>query len=306
MLHIGLNGKTDMKIRPRDLRRPGLLLILLVSLMALLPAGVTAAAPLPGAGALPTIRVMASDYHYDLSRRSLPLGAVNVAFTNHGPHTHALQTARIDPGRTQAEFTLVLLGFLDETVTESPPWLHLDVPFAFGPTSPGRSVTAAVRLSQPGRYVLFDLLTGRSGRAFAELGMVASFSVGGHPRAGSLPHADAVVTGTDSMFQVPPLGAGRLVLDLRNEATVERQFAIVQLQHGRTTEDLRAWIGGGQVGPAPGEFIANVLPIDAGHRLLLKLWLAPGHYMLVDNGETENGVPYSDLGLLTTFIVRPA
>lgn len=306
MMRFGLNGSTDMKIRPRAIRRPSLLLAVLVSSMALLPASATAAEPLPADGVLPTIHIEASDYHYDLLRRSLPLGPVNVAFANHGPHTHALQTARIDPERTQAEFVKVLLGFLDGTVTESPPWLHLDVPFAFGPTSPGRSVTAAIRLSQRGRYVLFDLLTEKSGRTFAELGLVASFSVDGHPRAGTLPHADAVITGTDSMFQVPPLRAGRLVLNLRNEATVERQFAIIQLQLGRTIEDLRAWIIGGQVGPTPGEFIADVLPIAAGHCLLLKLRLAPGHYLLVDNGETENGVPYSELGLLITFVVRPA
>jgi hypothetical protein len=262
MMRIGLNGRTDMKIRPRALRLPGLLLTVLVSLMALLPASAVAAAPLPAGGLLPTIHIKASDYHYDLSLRSLPRGPVGVAFTNHGRHTHALQTARIDPGRTQAEFVKVLLGFLDGTITEAPPWLH-DAPFAFGPTSPGRSVTAAIRLSQPGRYVVFDLLTGRSGQTFAELGMVASFSVGGHPRTGSLPHADAVITGTDSTFQVPPLRAGRLLLKLRNEATVERQFAIIQLQPASTIEDLRAWIVGGQVGPAPGEFIANVLPTPA-------------------------------------------
>jgi hypothetical protein len=302
---IGLNGRTDMKIWPRDLRRPGLILTVLVFVMALLPASAKAAVPLSAGDLLPTINITASDYHYHLSRRSLPPGPVGVAFTNHGPHTHALQTARIDPGRTQAEFVTVLLGFLDGTITEAPPWLH-DAPFAFGPTSPGRSVTAAIRLSQPGRYVVFDLLTGRSGQTFAELGMVASFSVGGHPRTGSLPHADAVITGTDSTFQVPPLRAGGLVLKLRNEATVERQFAIVQLQPGRTIEDLRAWIVGGQVGPAPGEFVADVLPIAAGRRLLLKLRLAPGHYLLVDNGENENGVPYSELGLLTTFVVTPA
>ena len=108
------------------------------------------------------------------------------------------------------------------------------------------------------------------------------------------------------MFQVPPLRAGSLVLKLRNEAAVERQFAIVELRHGRTIEDLRGWIVGGQVGPAPGEFIANVLPIAAGHSLLLKLRLAPGQYLLVDDGESENGVPYSELGLRTTFVVGRA
>lgn len=293
-----------MKIRPRDLRRPAAaLLTVLVALVGLLPVNATEAAQRPAGGELPTIHIRAHDYHYDLSRRSLPPGPVNVAFTNHGPRTHALQTARIDPGRTQAEFVKVLQGFLDGTITESPSWLHLDVPFAFGPTSPGRSVAAAVRLSQPGRYVVFDLLTGRSGRTFAERGMVASFSVAGNPRAGSLPRADAVITGTDTAFQVPPLRAGRLVLKLRNEAKVERQFAIIQLQHGRTIGDLRAWILDGQVGPAPGEFVANVLPIAVGARLLLKLRLTPGHYVLVDNGETEDGVPYSQLGLLTRFVV---
>jgi hypothetical protein len=305
MMPNGVNERTDMKIRCRGLRLPGLRVTVLVALLALLPAGTAAAAQRPANGVLPTIHIKASDYHYDLSRRSLPLGPAAVAFTNRGPHTHALQMVRIDADRTQAEFVTVLLGFLDGTVTDAPPWLH-DAPFAFGPTSPGRSVTAAIRLSEPGRYVVFDLLTGRSGRTFAELGMVASFSVGGDPGPGSLPNADAVITGTDSMFQVPPLRAGDLILQLQNEATVERQFAIIQLQQGSTIEDLRAWIGGGQVGPTPGEFIANVLPIAAGQQLLVKLRLAPGHYLLVDNGETENGVPYSELGLLTTFVVAPA
>ena len=304
MVRIGLCRRTDLEIGPRVLSRPGLLLTVLVSLLALLPVGTAEAAPSADGGVLPTINIKASDYHYDLSRGNLRPGPVGVTFTNHGPHTHALQMVRIDAERTQAEFVKVLLGFLDGTVTEAPPWLH-DAPFAFGPTSPGRSVTAAIRLSQPGRYVVFDLLTGRAGRTFAELGMVASFSVGGHPRAGSLPRADAVITGTDSTFEVPQLRAGGLVLELRNEATAERQFAIIQLRPGRTIEDLRAWIIGGQVGPEPGVFVANVLPIAAGQRLLLKLNLAPGHYLLVDNGETEEGIPYTQLGLLTRFVVGP-
>lgn len=299
----------------RRIGLPGLAPVILISVIGLV--SVCPAAAAPGAAdagrptaspsearRLPTIHVKASDYHYALSRPHLPAGPVKVAFTNQGPHTHALQTARLDPGRTQADFVRVLHGFLDGTITEAPPWLH-DATFAFGPTSPGRSVTTSIRLNQPGRYVLYDLLTGRSGKTFAELGMVGSFSVSGQPRGGALPQADAVITGSDSAFDVPRLRAGRLVLELRNDATVERQFAIVQLNDRRTLEDMRTWIEGGQVGPAPGEFVANVLPIAAGHRLLLHLRLTTGHYLLVDDGVNDDGVPYSELGLLTRFVVCP-
>ena len=225
-----------------------------------------------------------------------------MVFTNNSPHTHALQMVRLDPGRRQGEFVKVLYGFLDGTITEPPRWLH-GAPFGFGPISPARSVTASIHLRQPGRYVMYDLLTGRSGRTFAELGMVASFSVSDDQRTGSLPHADAVITGTDDTFEVPEIQAGSAVLKLRNRATVDRQFAIVQLHHGRTIKGLRAWLAGGQVGPAPGEFIANVLPIAPGRRLLLSVQLSPGQYTLVDDGENGKGVPYTDLGLLTTFEV---
>jgi hypothetical protein len=290
-------------------------LALPISLFALSPVGLASAAPPPADGAyaasspsvtraLAVLKIDAGDYRYHLSRRHLPRGPVSMVFTNDGPHTHALQMVRLDPGRRQGEFVNVLHGFLDGTITESPPWLH-GAPFGFGPISPDRSVTASIHLRQPGRYVMYDLLTGRSGRTFAKLGMVASFSVGDRQRTGSLPRADSVITGTDHTFEVPEMLAGSLVLKLRNEASVDRQFAIVQLHHGRTIKDLRAWLAGGQVGPAPGEFIANVLPIVPGRRLLLSVQLSPGQYILVDDGENGNGVPYTDLGLLTAFTVGP-
>lgn len=311
-----LHATTATPFLARVLRPTSVLLALLMPLLVLSAVGRTAAARPPADGgrtsltpsgtrSLPTIKIEARDHHYELSRSHLPRGPVTVAFTNHGPQTHALQMVRLDPGRRQAEFVTVLRGFLDGSVTEPPAWLH-KAPFGFGPTSSGRSVTTSIYMKQPGRYVVYDLLTGRSGRTFAELGMVASFSVGAQPRRGALPQAEAVITGTDNTFQVPEIRAGLLLFKLRNEANVDRQFAIVQLHPGRTIESLRGWLAGGQVGPAPGEFIANVLPIEAGHHLLLQVLLSPGQYTLVDDGQNKNGVPYTDLGLFTTIEVGPA
>lgn len=283
----------------------GTFLAVLLATAMLVPGRGASAVPGPDRGHLPSVRIEARDNAYIVSRPRLRPGPIDVTFANHGPHVHALQTARLDPGRTQAEFVEVLVGFLDGTVTEAPPWLHQDVPFGFGPTSPRRWVTASVVVSQPGRYVLFDLLVDGSGRTFAEQGMVGSFLVEGDPSVGALPQAEAIITATDAAFLVPPLHAGHLVLRLTNQATVERQFAVVALRRGRTLDGLRTWLRGGQVGPPPGEFVANVLPIASGADLLLTLRLAAGCYLLVDNGESPEGVPYSDLGLLTGFVVGP-
>jgi hypothetical protein len=273
---------------------------------ATLPAPAAAADRDAARGHMSVLHIGARDSRFDLSGRRLSPGPVKVSFTNFGAHTHMLQIARVDLGRTQADFVTVLEGFLDGTVTEAPDWLHSDVPFGFGPTSPGRSVTAAVRLTRPGLYVLSDLLYGQSGEPFALQGMVASFSVAGDMRSGVLPRADATIVGGDAAFFVPPLRAGELVLRLRNAAQVERQFAIVKLEPGMTLQQLREWVLGGQVGPAPGEFVANVLPIAVGRSLLIKVRLAAGRYVLADDGETDAGVPYSTLGLLTVFDVRRA
>src|SRR4051812_36459917 len=109
MTRIQSGGKASvMNTRNRALRPRAVLTVVLCILAVSVPAAEARTVAEHAAPALGTIHIDAYRHHYDLSRQSLRPGPLAVTFTDHGPNARALQTARLDPGRTQAEFVTVL------------------------------------------------------------------------------------------------------------------------------------------------------------------------------------------------------
>jgi hypothetical protein len=78
-----------------------------------------------------------------------------------------------------------------------------------------------------------------------KLGMIKAFDVVGTSGA-KLPEPDATVTARDRAMEVPHLQAGKQTLELKNGASRPREFELLSLKPGKSTEDVQAFMERGR------------------------------------------------------------
>jgi len=263
-------------------------------------AAIVAAAALPGCGGAqkpaaeqPTtagetgvVRVEAREYTYLMPER-VKGGVVSLEFINGGLELHEFALARLAPGATFEEFRRELTDGDDEA-----PGAELARDVGGVPVlSPGQRATVTRRLA-PGTYVLVDYVPAPDGRPHVEHGMIRSFTVA-DDSGRQLPRPNAVIVAGEKSFRVPALHAGRQTIELRNEASEEREFQLTGLKPGKTRKDAEAWFKSGLQGPAPVVFPGGMQSI-------------PPRTSVFEEIELDQGVTYfleDEHGLKATFMV---
>lgn len=225
-----------------------------------------------------TVHVEGSEYAYVMPQ-SIEGGVVAMEFANVGEEPHEYAMGRLRPGKTLDDFRNELNSGGDEEPTSS-----VDVG-GVPLLSPGEQVTIT-RSLQPGTYVLICFVPAPDGKTHFEHGMIGSFEVEGDSGE-ELPEPDATIVAHEDRYDVPELGSGTQVVELRNAASAPREFNLLRLNSGKTIADAQKWFDSGANGPAPLAFLGAMQSISPGTSVFLTLDFEPGgHYVLA---EEEHG-----------------
>jgi hypothetical protein len=215
-------------------------------------------------------------------------GMVAMRFANAGTRLHEFAMARADAGHGVREARAAVR----RGAHGAPPPAGLRDVAGPGNLTAGAAVTVTRRL-RPGVYVLFDGVPDRRGVPGVARGLSRVFRVAGDTGAAP-PAADAVVTARARRFDVPPLHAGTVTLELRVAAGAPRGFRLTSLRPGSTRADANRWIaaveGSGRLpaGPSPITMLGAIQTIPDGASVWVTLALQAGRtYGL---GDDESGV----------------
>ncbi len=255
----------------------------------------------PGPATLATLRIVATDYHYDLPA-SIPGGVVRLQLINRGTELHHAQLLRLEDGKTLADFAAL--------PPDGPPpaWA---VPVG-GPNAvePGDSSEVIATLT-PGTYALLCFIPSADHMPHMMKGMTASFTVtrslGGLLAA---PKADLTMHLNDYAFGNPAtIPAGTRHIAVVNDAKQPHEVVLFQLDAGKTLADLAAFAaaidGHGTLdGPPPGHMRGGIVAIAPGTSGLMEVQLEPGSYALICFiPDAKDGQPHFMHGMIAPLTV---
>jgi hypothetical protein len=235
----------------------------------------------------PVVDVRGDEYAYVMPER-IAGGVVTMRFTNTGDELHEYALARLDDGRTRADVDEYLAD--PDSLQNGPPdWIE-DIGGV--PTLSQDEEVSITRTLASGTYVLLCFVPAPDGRPHIAHGMVRTFEVG-EAGAAELPEPDAVITATDDGFDLPELEAGKQLLELRNGATVPREFYLYSPEQGVSLEEVERWGEGGFKGEPLATFLGAMQSIPPKTSVFLEVELKPDtRYVLFDEelSETEFSV----------------
>ncbi len=219
------------------------------------------------------VTVEAGDYAYVMPGE-IEGGVVSMRFRNTGNEPHEFAFGKIRGGHSIDELIRDL--FANEG----------SVPYAedLGGVpllSPGAEVTITRTLA-PGTYGFLCFVPNAAGKLHLHLGMKRQFRVVGNSDA-ELPEPDAVITATETGFNMPPIEAGRRTIELRNESGKDREWNLTVYAPGKTSKDVEAWANDGLKGDPPATFYGAMQSIPSGASVFLTIELESGKtYTLED------------------------
>jgi hypothetical protein len=263
------------------------------------PAAPAAAAATPTPALAPvTVTITATDFKLAMPD-TIPAGSVTLHLVNNGKEMHQAQVARLDGGKTPADFEAAM-----KHQGPPPAWLR----FVGGPNgiAPGQEATATTVLA-PGSYVMICLIPSPDGVPHLMKGMVQPFQVTGAAEAAvGLPAADDTVRLADYGFdQSHPLTAGPHVILVENGAQQPHELVLLQLAPGKKVADFARWATtGGMKGPPPAMPVGGVTVIEAGASGTFTADLARGSYGLICFvPDAKDGKPHLAHGMMKDFTV---
>lgn len=248
---------------------------ILAASLALAGCGTDEAAP-------PVVDVRGDEYAYVMPER-IDGGVVTMRFTNTGEELHEYALARLDEGKTRADVDAFLAD--PKSLQGGPPdWIE-DIGGV--PTLSQDEEISITRKLAGGTYVLLCFVPAPDGRPHIAHGMVKTFEVGGAESA-ELPDPDAVITATDEGFEIPELDAGKQTIELRNGATVPREFYLYSPKPGVSLADVERWGEGGFKGEPLATFLGAMQSIPPKTSVFLEVELEPEtRYVLFDEELSE-------------------
>ncbi len=250
--------------------------------------------------AIPTFRIVASDYRYELPAE-VPSGAVRLQLVNRGQELHHAQLVRLTQGKTLTD--------LAHLQADGPPpdWV---VPVG-GPNAVGPGDSSSVVEALPaGTYAIFCVIPSLSDhKAHRMKGMVAGFRV--TERSGPqpvMPRADLTVRLLDYGFAPSaPLTAGRRTIRVVNDGPQPHELVLTVLPPGKTASDLLAWNPEVATEPPPARYLGGIVALAPGGEALVEADLAPGSYVLLCYiPDAKDGKPHFAHGMVLPFTVKPA
>jgi len=270
--------------------RSGIVRVGLVATAALLVVACKKAAP--PAPAIHELVVHTADYAFT-APDTVPAGLTRIVSINSGPSLHHVTMVRLDSGYTLDS----LLGALAHP-GPLPSWAH----FEGGPNFPIPGDTgAATMLLEAGNYAMICVIPDSLGAPHFTHGMAHALVVTPNPApVAAEPDADLEVRLSDYAFTLSSdVTAGDHTIRVLNDGPQEHEMVVVQLDSGKTVQDVSTWVTTGMKGPPPGRPIGGIAPMSPGGRNVVTLHFAPGDYgFLCFVPDAHDGKAHSDHGMM--------
>lgn len=224
-----------------------------------------------------TVDVVASDFKFT-APDSIAAGITTFRLVNKGPELHHMQVARLEQGKTFADF---------ETAIRNPGPPPAWVSFVGGPNAGipnGQHATTVTTALSAGNYVILCVIPSPDGTPHIAKGMYKSLTVTGLAattvQAGAR-KADVVMTLTDYNFHLDkPLTAGRRRILIRNPSPQWHEAFLAKLPPGVPAKDFLDWMAAGMKGRPPIVPMGGIVALTPGQENMLVVDLEAGRYAL--------------------------
>ena len=257
------------------------------------PSADTAAPASPAAAATPKmVTFTAREFAFegpDTISAGLTMFHLNAA----GQEIHHLQLIKLEQGKTFADFQAASKG-------QPPEWA---VPYGgVNPPAPG-GMSVATQTMEPGNYAVVCFVEGADKVPHIAKGMMKGLTVTADANANMTePTADVTLTLNDYSFTLSkPLVAGRQMIKVENAAAQPHEVVLVQLDPGKTMQDLGKWVAD-MKGPPPGKPVGGIPAFMKGKNAYFEATLAPGDYgMICFVPDVKDNKPHVEHGMVQQF-----
>lgn len=227
---------------------------------------------------------------------SIPAGLTMFHLSDAGQELHHLQLIKLEQGKTLADF--------QEAIKNPGPLPAWAVEYGgVNPPVPG-GMTTAMHVMEPGNYAVVCFVPSADHVPHIAKGMVKSLVV--TPGSGSTaePSADVTLTLSDYAFTLSkPLAAGKQMIKVENSASQAHEVLLVQLEPGKTIEDLGNWVED-MKGPPPGKPLGGIPAVAQGKAWYFEANLEPGEYgFICFVPDAKDGKPHFAHGMAQQFKV---
>lgn len=251
-----------------------------------------------GAPAAPPLQIGLTEYSIT-APASIPSAMATFDVTNSGKEAHQAGLARLDSGKTVADF----LKAVADTSAPLPTWVVFLGGAQAGPGAPPAQFTVAL---EPGNYAWYCFVPAPDGVPHVMKGMVAPMTVTAAtaPMA-SAPAADVDVTIRDYQWDLSkPITAGRQMLKITTAPGQPHEMVIVKLNEGKTAADMLAWSESPKTAPPIGQ-LAGIAMMQAGQVNYESVDFTPGHYAFICFvPDKSDGKPHAMHGMVKEFTVQ--
>ena len=252
----------------------------------------------PAAKSVPT-EITVADYSV-IAPATIPASLVTFNVTNAGKEPHQAAIARLDSGKTLADFQTAM----KETKGPPPSWIVWMGGALAGPGAPMSQI--AIDL-QPGTYVWYCTVPSPDGVPHVMKGMVAAMTVTAATGAVvPAPVADINVTMKDYQWDMstPPTAGKHMLKIVVDAGSQVHEMVLVKLAAGKTAQDFVGWAMK-MDGPPPIEQLTGVAGMQAGQVNYLPVEFGAGKYAMVCFApDAKDGQPHVAHGMVKEFTVQ--
>lgn len=234
------------------------------------PSQSTPSSPAPAAH---EVTVIAKDFAFD-APATVPAGVTTFRLDNQGKAIHHVQILKFEQGKTLNDFLAALKK------GGPPPAWAVEVGGPNAP-APGGSSVATVPLEQ-GSYAFVCFVDVPDHVPHIMKGMSRPFTVTADSAAPAAePASDVTVTLADYGFTFSkPLTAGTHTIKVDNKGAQPHEIEIIQLDSGKTMDDLIKWAANYQGAP-PGRPVGGMTGIAPGRHGYFTVDLPAGNYGVI-------------------------
>jgi len=242
------------------------------------------------------VRVVAHDFAFD-SAHSVPAGLVAIRLVNQGHAIHMLGIARLDSGKTVADFYQAMIGHKPAS------WFsELGGP---GAVSPGDSATQYAVL-EPGTYAMICWWPDSTGKEHVMSGMMSTLTVTGQTAGAPVePTPDIYLRERD--YQIATTGAftaGRHVFRVDNDGPQDHDVTILRVLPGKTDAQVDKWLEKPDMRDAPVEAVGGIVGIARWGHSEFAADLKAGNYLILCMiPDAKDGKPHFMHGMSTKVTV---
>ena len=253
----------------------------------------TAAPTAPAAATPKMVTFTASEFAFE-GPDTISAGLTMFHLNGAGKEFHHLQLIKLEQGKTFADFQAGSKG------GKPPEWA---VPYGgVNPPAPG-GMAIATQTMEPGNYAVVCFVEGPDKVPHIAKGMMKGLTVTADANANMTePTADVTLTLNDYSFTLSkPLAAGRQLIKVENAAAQPHEVVLVQLEPGKTMQDLGKWVAD-MKGPPPGKPVGGIPAFMKGKNAYFEATLAPGDYGLICFvPDVKDNRPHVEHGMVQQF-----